>query len=292
MKRLSVLLSIYLITFITFYASTLYAAGIDPDDYWPECHEIGCGAPPSGGAGGGGSGGIVILVTYNLGPLYYVSDDNDKDGIMDLEDNCLTTPNGQQINIDGDDLGDLCDNCPDVANNDQKDTDGDGLGDACDPNIDGDIAIEDISETSGMTQEELDDFANEFGILNENDNCPECINTDQLDTDGDKTGDACDSDDDNDGIPDTIDNCPKDPNLDQANTDAYTSVIDEGDACDDDYDNDGFTNQRDLCPKCYSEENLDNDEDGIGDACDNCPNTDNPDQEDSDNNGKGDACDS
>ena len=36
-----------------------------------------------------------------------------------------------------------------------------------------------------------------------NDNCPQLINANQLNTDGDDLGDDCDDDDDNDGIPDT-----------------------------------------------------------------------------------------
>ncbi|MBI2142826.1 thrombospondin type 3 repeat-containing protein [Candidatus Woesearchaeota archaeon] len=40
------------------------------------------------------------------------------------------------------------------------------------------------------------------GVLNDRDNCPEVQNKDQKDSDNDKTGDACDKDNDNDGMPD------------------------------------------------------------------------------------------
>jgi hypothetical protein len=66
------------------------------------------------------------------------------------------------------------------------------------------------------------------GVDDGQDNCPEVSNADQLNTDGDAQGDACDPDDDNDGVPDTEpDNCPLVANTDQADEDGDGM----GDAC-------------------------------------------------------------
>ncbi len=66
-------------------------------------------------------------------------------------------------------------------------------------------------------------------IADESDNCPFTLNVDQINTDGDSEGDACDADDDNDGDGDSLDNCPVIANEDQTDTDDDGI----GDACDD-----------------------------------------------------------
>ena len=66
-------------------------------------------------------------------------------------------------------------------------------------------------------------------ITNAFDNCVDVSNLDQIDTDNDGLGDACDDDDDDDGINDDVDNCPTTPNPGQEDADGDGI----GDACDD-----------------------------------------------------------
>ena len=86
----------------------------------------------------------VGLVSFVANPTFVLSD-YDKDGVPDINDNCVNVSNPDQADIDGNGRGDMCDdydhdgiinskdNCPNITNADQRDTDLDGVGDKCDP---------------------------------------------------------------------------------------------------------------------------------------------------------------
>ncbi|NRB38161.1 MAG: S8 family serine peptidase [Pseudomonadales bacterium] len=132
------------------------------------------------------------------------------------------------------------------------------------------------SEIINFTTLHFDNDFDNDGVLNEVDNCPLTPNPDQLDSDNDGAGDACDTPDvidndfDKDGILNDVDNCPVNANPDQLDTD--NDGI--GDACDtplvpdNDFDNDGILDDIDNCPLIPNTDQADRDNNGIGDACD------------------------
>lgn len=111
----------------------------------------------------------------------------------------------------------------------------------------------------------------EDGILNSVDNCPELGNPDQIDTDGDGVGNACNDhmDQDNDEWRDDLDNCPLTNNPIQQDTDS--SGI--GDACNNalDADGDEWEEALDNCALIYNPNQENSDGDDLGDACDPYP---------------------
>lgn len=74
----------------------------------------------------------------------FVLADTDGDSLPDMRDNCVSTANSDQIDIDENGRGDACDdfdkdgrvnsldNCPNDPNSNQSDVDGDKVGDVCD----------------------------------------------------------------------------------------------------------------------------------------------------------------
>lgn len=174
--------------------------------------------------------GLLIGASGSSCTLHCI--DSDEDGFGDPgnpgnecdQDNCPSSFNPEQTDLDYDGIGDFCDictdtdgdglgnpgftastcavdNCPNVANDNQQDVDGDGVGDACDNCIDlynpnqTDVDNDNIGdECDECIDNDGDGFANP-GYETATcpvDNCPDSSNIDQSDRDGDGIGDACD----------------------------------------------------------------------------------------------------
>jgi hypothetical protein len=95
------------------------------------------------------------------------------------------------------------------------------------------------SDTTAFTIISLD--TDEDSVANATDNCPDHANSDQIDSDGDLSGEVCDGDDDNDGVPDGKDAFPLD-STESIDTDSDGT----GNNADPDDDNDGLTDDSEI----------------------------------------------
>ena len=188
--------------------------------------------------------------------------DTDNDSVADANDNCPLLSNSGQEDLDSDGEGDACDGDIDgdgISNRNELnnpavgygetanvDVDNDGLTNDYDLDSDND-GFSDYVESANSNPYNPSSIPNDYdgdGVADSVDNCFSTANPDQLNTDGDTQGNACDKDDDNDGVADTNDNCPLVVNSDQVDSNADG----QGDACtNNDFDGDGIDNNIDIC---------------------------------------------
>jgi len=165
----------------------------------------------------------TVSVIQNEGREPIIEFDSDDDGVGDLTD----------LDDDNDGVPDDNDAFPLISLKGRSDSDGDGYPDQCDAVCLSEGLVEDLdddndgipdtedafpldsAETADADNDGVGDLVDAFpddpnestdldgdAIGDNSDNCPAIANADQLNTDQDADGDACDLDDDNDGFSD------------------------------------------------------------------------------------------
>ncbi|HKY63288.1 MAG TPA: Calx-beta domain-containing protein [bacterium] len=159
--------------------------------------------------------------------------DGDGDGEVNGVDNCPAVSNPGQEDTDGDDIGNACDAEENDCSNGVSD-DSDADVDCADADCSADPACQPVPTPTPSPTPQPGDIDGD-GVPDGEDNCPTVINPEQVDSDGNGIGDACEAiieppfhDDDGDGVDGSIDNCPSAANPDQIDTDDDGL----GDACD------------------------------------------------------------
>ena len=114
------------------------------------------------------------------------------------------------------------------------------------------------NEVRDPTPNDLDDDC----VTDSIDNCYGVANPDQVDSDNDGRGDACQDDDDSDGVLDAQDNCRTIPNPGQENTNGTRY----GDACfkDSEVPPDGHIDAEDNCRRMSNPDQANNERDAAG----------------------------
>ena len=197
-----------------------------------------------------GNSEISETITINLS-------DRDGDDYIDERDEFPDDPS-EWRDRDRDGVGDNADWAPDDPS-ESSDSDGDGVGDNAD-------------DLPFNPQEAVD--SDEDGVGDNSDNCIEIANPEQLNTDNDSLGNACDRDDDDDGIPDDQDKYSlvpigglTDTDRDGAPDECDPECLATGMRADTDDDDDGVDDINDAFPLVALNGLTDTDGDGEPNDC-------------------------